>query len=74
MYYARDTSDGVIINGKNIISIPGQYVGRVDYINENGEFIVGRYFYKEDVLGAQKSKANMERISCENFRAYVYSR
>ena len=50
MYYARDTSDGVIINGKNIISIPGQYVGRVDYINENGAFIVGRYFYKEDVF------------------------
>ena len=30
MYFARDNTNGDILNGKNIISIPGQYVGRAD--------------------------------------------
>ena len=48
MYFARDNKDGVILNGQNIISIPGQYVGRADYIHFAGEN--SRYFYKEDIF------------------------
>ena len=48
MYFARDTEDGVILKGQNIISIPGQYVGRADYIHFAGEN--SRYFYKDDVF------------------------
>ena len=50
MYFARDNTNGDILNGKNIISIPGQYVGRADYINEHGDNIVHRFFNKEDVI------------------------
>ena len=48
MYFARDNEDGAILKGQNIISIPGQYVGRADYIQFAGEN--SRYFYKEDVF------------------------
>ena len=50
MYYAKDNYHGDVLNGKNIVSYPGHYVGRVDYVNAKGEYIVGRYFYKEDVF------------------------
>ena len=63
MYFARDTEDGVILKGQNIISIPGQYVGRADYIHFAGEN--SRYFYKDDVFfdpGMYENKSNTEVI------------
>ena len=49
MYYAKDNYAGDVLNGKNIVSYPGHYVGRADYIHfalrENT-----RYFFKEDIF------------------------
>ena len=50
MYYAKDNYAGDVLNGKGIVSYPGHYVGRADFINFDGIKIVHRFFYKDDVF------------------------